>query len=64
MRGDACFIIGRPANIKSDFYYPGDKEDPKPRYVPAPEELRYEIDPEFAEPQAGEDGTEIGDGMV
>lgn len=25
MRGDACFIIGRPANIKSDFYYSGDK---------------------------------------
>ena len=37
MRGDGCFIIGRPANIKSDFYYSGDKENPEPRYVPAPE---------------------------
>ena len=64
MRGDACFIIGRPANIKSDSYYSGDKENPEPRYVPAPEELRYELDPEFAEQQDGENGPEDRDGMV
>ena len=64
MRGDGCIIIGRAANIKSDFYYSGDKENPEPRYVPAPEELRYELDPEFAEQQDGENGPEIGDGMV
>ena len=58
MRGDGCFIVGRPANIKSDFYYPGDKENPEPGYVLAPEELHYELDSEFAEPQTGEDGNQ------
>ena len=46
MKGD-CYIIGRPANIKSDFYYLGDKENPEPKYVPAPEDIHYELDPEF-----------------
>ena len=63
MKGD-CYIIGRPANIKSDFYYLGDKESHEPKYVPAPEDIRYELDPEFAESQKGEGGTEVGDAMV
>ena len=64
MRGDGCIIIGRAANIKSDFYYSGDKKNPEPRYVPAPEQLCYELDPEFAEQQDGEDGTDVGEAMV
>ena len=63
MKGD-CYIIGRPANIKSDFYYLGDKENHEPKYVPASEDIRYELDPEFSESQKGESGTEVGDAMV
>ena len=63
MKGD-CYIIGRPANIKSDFYYLGDKENPEPKYVPAPEDIHYELDPEFSESQKGESGTEVGGAMV
>ena len=47
MRGGGCFIIARPMNIKLDFYYAGDKEDPKPMYIPAPEDIHYELDPEL-----------------
>ena len=63
MKGD-CYIIGRPANIKSDFYYLGDKENPEPKYVPAPQDIRYELDPEFAESHKGEGGTDVGEAMV
>lgn len=48
MKGD-CYIIGRPANIKSDFYYPYSDKRYQAQVSEVDENYRIELDPEFCQ---------------